>query len=578
MVAIDRAFDYAVPDTWVKDGRAAKLRIGSRVRVELNRRRVGGWVVAVDPEPQALATSPELLPLLTLSGLGPSEEMIELGEWAAKRWFGKSVHFLRSASPQANVHSIEPSHIASLSRTPTDWAFSAFDGAGSVLRVGPCQDRWPIVEASLRLGNPLLIVPSTEEAQRLSERLSRAGLRVAHFPEQWAVAASGSAVVGTRAAVWAPSNHLGSVVVFDEHDELLREQRAPTWHAREVAVERARRARVPCVLVSPTPSPEALVTYEVGARSRAEEFAAWSRLEVIDRSVEPPGRYGLFSEALVRALREGPRVACILNRVGRIRLMGCSNCGELTRCEHCDGPMSQFEPTRLRCRRCESERPRVCASCGSTVLKNLVVGIDRAREELSALLGEAVGELTASSADGLDNRVVIGTEALLRRRLAPEQRFRSIAFLDFDQHLMAKRQRGELEAMALLVQACRQVGARSPRSGNDQCSAGSNRVIVQTRVAEHRVLVAASRAEPGPFGLEMVALAKKMGWPPAVTQVELSGAGAEDFVAQLAGRIGVEIVGPLEGKWLVRFGDHEQMRIALGAVQRGASRLRVAVS
>jgi primosomal protein N' (replication factor Y) (superfamily II helicase) len=67
-------------------------------------------------------------------------------------------------------------------------------------------------------------------------------------------------VVGARAAAWAPAPDLAAVVVLDEHDEVWQEERVPTWHARDVAIERARRAGVPCVLVSPTPSLEALGT------------------------------------------------------------------------------------------------------------------------------------------------------------------------------------------------------------------------------------------------------------------------------------------------------------------------------
>ena len=86
---------------------------------------------------------------------------------------------------------------------------------------------------------------------------------------------------------------LAAVVVLDEHDEALQEERAPTWHARDVVVERARRAGVPCVLVSPVP--DAWRRWRWGRRSsvpsRNDERAGWPILEVVDRPpTTPAGR------------------------------------------------------------------------------------------------------------------------------------------------------------------------------------------------------------------------------------------------------------------------------------------------
>ena len=72
--------------------------------------------------------------------------------------------------------------------------------------------------------------------------------------------ACSASVVGTRTAVWGPMPDaaLSHVVVLDEHDEAMQAEQAPTWHARDVAMERARRAGARCTLVSSTPTLEAL--------------------------------------------------------------------------------------------------------------------------------------------------------------------------------------------------------------------------------------------------------------------------------------------------------------------------------
>ena len=82
----------------------------------------------------------------------------------------------------------------------------------------------------------------------------RAGVPVALLPDGWAAARRGGrVVVGTRAAAWAPVPRLRAAVVLDAHDEAYREERAPTWSAVDVVLERGRRDGAPVLLVSPVP-------------------------------------------------------------------------------------------------------------------------------------------------------------------------------------------------------------------------------------------------------------------------------------------------------------------------------------
>ena len=121
-------------------------------------------------------------------------------------------------------------------------------------------------------------------------------------------------------------------------------------------------------------------------------------MEVIDRTRDDdPARHGLYSPALVRALRSGLRVGVILNRTGRARLLACGACGHLATCERCGRALAGAAPGQLTCLRCGEDRPAVCASCGSTRLRLLRAGVSRVREELEALLREPVGEVTAAA-------------------------------------------------------------------------------------------------------------------------------------------------------------------------------------
>src|SRR5437763_1384205 len=141
----------------------------------------------------------------------------------------------------------------------------------------------------------LVLAPSVALAAHLAVRLRRGGFPVAQHPRDWAMAATGAyTVVGARAAAWAPLERPSAVVVLDEHDEAYQEERAPTWNARDVAIERARRAGGPWLLVSPCPSLDALAMGPLETVSRAEERAGWPVVEVVDRRKEAPG-LGLYS-------------------------------------------------------------------------------------------------------------------------------------------------------------------------------------------------------------------------------------------------------------------------------------------
>ena len=129
----------------------------------------------------------------------------------------------------------------------------------TVQRVPPNTDPLPVVLAAAANGPTIVVHPAVAAARAIAKRLRRNGLTVALVADEWDRAAGGvDVVVGTRVAVWAPCPDLAGIVVLDEHDEALQEERTPTWHARDVAIERAARAGAACVLVSPSPTVSAL--------------------------------------------------------------------------------------------------------------------------------------------------------------------------------------------------------------------------------------------------------------------------------------------------------------------------------
>ncbi|MGI9623355.1 MAG: hypothetical protein ACR2PK_11005 [Acidimicrobiales bacterium] len=560
--AISKEFDYAVPEPWRTDGRASSIRLGTMVRIELHGRRVAGWVTEIDP-----ADGPDLrlLPLSKLSGIGPPGDVIDVCRWAARRWLGPVSSLLRTASPPKMVSRISRARPSTAVAAPdSDLVETAFSGAGSVVRVPPSGDRWPLVVGAVARGDALIVVPSVAQARIISSRLRRLGIGCALYPRDWPAAAGGGSVVGTRSVALAPVPHLSAVLMIDEHDEGYQQEQAPTWHAREIVIERARRAGVPCVLTSPMPTLEALSVLPLQTLNREQERSGWPLVRVVDPREDGSARGTLWTSPVVSSLRADGRVACILNRKGRSRLLSCAHCDGLAVCEECDGALRLDQDT-FECAQ-GHQRPVVCSHCGGTKFKNLRVGVTRAREELEVLLREPVVEVTADTNDEALNRsrVMVGTEALLHR----VDELSAVAFVDFDQELSAPRYRAGEQALAQLVRAGRLVGGRRE---------GRGEVLVQTRQPNHPIVTAAVNADVEPWTEVDRTRRELLGYPPFRTLAEVSGPGAEELMTNMGTPLGVEILGPRDGRWLIKAEAPEMLSQAFDGVERPKSRTRVSV-
>ena len=608
--AIAKTFDYLVPDSF-----GDQVRVGDRVRIALATRRVGAWIVAVDVAPPAGVS---LRPLAKWSGRGPGPDLLELADWAAWRWAGRPATFLRTASPERVVRTLPPPARSRRATTAGPSTASAAAGTGaapadpgsagttgspsgsatapepsggaasptsahpapsrslahtvadalaeprSVVRLPPSVDPTLVAVGVAARGNTLVLCPTAALAQTIARGLRTAGVPVAQHPGDWAQGAAGATVVGTRAAAWAPVGDLAAVVVVDEHDEAHQQEQAPTWHARDVAAERARRAGVPCVLTSPCPSLEALDWGRLFTPSRSAERAGWPVVDVVDMRAQDP-HTGLLPAPLVRQLRSDRRVVCLLNRTGRARLLACAACGELARCERCDAAVTQPSEDELTCPRCDAVRPVVCAHCGAGRMKALRQGVTRVRDEIEALVGEPVDEVTGAGTGGTapTSRVVVGTEALLHQ----VGRADVVAFLDADQELLAPRYRAAEQALGLFARAARLVGSR----------AGGGRVLVQTFVPRHEAVQAALHADPARAAAAERERRELLRFPPVTAMAEVSGAAAPAFIENLGSPLGVDVLGPSDGRWLLRAPDHRTLCDALAATERPAGRVRVAV-
>ena len=566
VTGLDKEFDYLIPEKL-----ADRLAVGSIVRVSLHGRRVRGWVTAIDADTSIERS--RLQPILTWSSAGPSAELIDVARWASVRWAaGRLRPFLVTASPPRNVRSLPSSTYTNrrddVAGAVAEHARDLLRRGGGVLLVPPTASPIDAITTAAGTGPTLVVMPTVARAETMAAALERRGLSVAIVPEQWSRSAAGvDVVIGARAAAWAPCPGMRAAVVIDEHDETLQEERSPTWHARDVVIERARRAGVPVIATSPCPSVAGVAA--LGGRMARlpvnDERSGWPIVDVVDRSGEEPWKTSLLSSPLIRELRRpGSRVVCVHNTPGRGRILACRTCKSLLRCERCDAAVGLSDESTLRCARCGAERPPVCQECGASGFANLRPGVTRLREELEAAAGRPVVAVTgADDEPPASADIYVGTEAVLHR----VDRADVVAFLDFDRELLAPRYRAGEQAMSLLTKAARLLGPRQ-RGG---------RLLVHTYLPRHDVIQAALLADPGRLLAPERERRELFGMPPAMALASVSGAGSGAVIDQVRAVDGVTVGGNIDD-YLVRAETWEALGSALINAQRPkGSRVRVAV-
>ncbi len=565
---LDRVFDYALAPPMV-----AAAEPGCIVRVPLRGRRVRGWVLAAPRTPDEPRALREVIEVVSP---GPPPAVLDLARFGAWRYAGRLRPFLVAASPRRLADAAVPAKPGRMADAPIGDGpddelqralAEAVRARSAVLRLAPGEPRLPVVLGMLELcrgrGDLLVLVPERREVEVLVRRLAKLGLPAAGYPEDWGAAAQGGrVVVGTRSGALAPLRRLGALLAFDAHSDTYVEERAPTWSGVVLARERALRADVPFVAVSPCPGLELLEQGELVTLRAVRERSRWPALEVLDRRGDDPrsGRYAprlAPAIAHARAREPGLPVCCVLNRTGRARRLVCLACGELARCERCAAALVQTsapgpgEAATLECPTCRSSRPVICASCGGRRMRLSGVGIQRAGEELAALTGLEVATLSGASSTwpAADVALVVGTEAVLHR----VRRAALVVFLDFDLDLTAPRLRAGEHALGLLAMAGRLVGPRP-----------QGRLLVQTRWPDHEALVAARAGDPGLLGASEAARRRALRLPPYAAVAKLAGQDAGRLAERLADA-GVEVADLGEQERLVRCTTSAELADALAA-------------
>jgi primosomal protein N' (replication factor Y) len=333
------------------------------------------------------------------------------------------------------------------------------------------------------------------------------GLRQSQRRRAWRAIATGEAkvVVGARSALFLPYRDLGLIIVDEAHEPSFKQEDGVQYHARDVAVMRAKLEKLPIVLASATPAIETRQMAEIGVYEEVklpERYGAATLPDIsaIDLTQDPPPRGHWLAPTLVRELQAnldaGEQSLLFLNRRGYAPLTLCRHCGHRFQCPNCTAWMVEHRLVhRLACHHCGHMMPPPlkCPECeeeGSLV--PVGPGVERIADEVKALFPEArtaivtsdtiwsparaaefVGRMEAGDID-----IVIGTQLVTKGYHFPGLTL--VGVVDADLGLSG----GDLRAAERTFQQIAQVAGRAGRGDRP------GRVYVQTHDPEARVIAA----------------------------------------------------------------------------------------
>ncbi len=400
----------------------------------------------------------------------------------------------------------------------------------------------------------------------------------------WRQIAAGEArvVIGARSALFLPYRDLGLIVIDEEHEQAFKQEDGTIYHARDMAVVRARFENIPIVLASATPSLETLANVERGRYTRVElparhGGALLPAVTAIDLRKNPPPRGRFISPPLKAALADtleaGEQAMLFLNRRGYAPLTLCRACGHRLQCPRCTAWLVEHRlHGRLQCHHCgyASPLPRQCPSC--TAEDSFVAcgpGVERVAEEAQALFPNArIGVMTSDTVAGpaaaaefvrqMADReidILVGTQIVAKGHHFPLLTL--VGIVDADIGLAG----GDLRAGERSWQLLHQVAGRAGRAERP------GRVLIQTHMPEHPVMMALVAGDRERFLAAESHDRRKRNWPPfgRLAALVLSGED-EALVERIARRLGatapretgIEVLGPAPAAMAILRGRHRR--------------------
>ncbi|TPV94148.1 MAG: primosomal protein N' [Myxococcales bacterium FL481] len=415
-----------------------------------------------------------------------------------------------------------------------------------------------IAAARAQDGAAIVLVPEISLTPQLADRFrSRFGDTVAVLhsgltPRQrydaWEQIRTGQRriVIGARSAVFAPVENLRVIVVDEEHDSSFKQEEGVRYHARDVALVRARAAAAVAVLGSATPS---LETYQRAREGRIEWLRLRTRptprplpkVEVVSLKVHRPDPHTQLTarlrDAVCETVAAGEQVIIFLNRRGYTTGLVCRSCGAMQACPDCSAPAMTYHLSRNRllCHLCGhvEATPTACSACGSQDLIHSGAGTERV--ELALI--EAFAEFRVLRLDRDASRgrrllttlqafrdhqadILVGTQMLAKGHDFPGVTL--VGIVAADQGLSMPDPRAAERSFQLLTQVAGRAG-RGERAG---------RVILQTWAPSHPAVARAAEHDFEGFAELELADRRDLGNPPFGHLALVRFVGADELAVE----------------------------------------------
>lgn len=336
-------------------------------------------------------------------------------------------------------------------------------------------------------------------------------------------------IVGPRSALFMPFANLGMIIIDEEHDGAYKSEMSPRYHAREVAIWRARMCGATVVLGSATPSLESYYRASSGLwhlhtlDKRANTQSRLADVKVVDlRDEFRLKNKKMFSRPLDQMIRERlgkkEQSMLFLNRRGFAGFVSCRSCGHVIKCKHCDVSMTAHYDGRLRCHYCGYEQPSVklCPECGSRYIAAFGTGTQKVENMVAESYPEAsvlrLDRDTTIKKDSMDQilsafregeaDILVGTQMIVKGHDFPNVTL--VGILAADLSLFAGDYQSAEKTFQLLVQAAGRAG-RGEKQGD---------VVIQTYQPEHYCIQAAAKQDYKTFYDQEIAFRKVMHYPP----------------------------------------------------------------
>jgi primosomal protein N' (replication factor Y) len=366
----------------------------------------------------------------------------------------------------------------------------------------------------------------------------------------WQQIASGAVdvVVGARSAVFAPVPRLGLIVLDEEHEPSFKQDVAPRYHAREVALFRTKNENVPLVLGSATPSLESWQqatrgTYRLVSLPQRVNRLPLPEVGVIDLRHEQRGS-GLrgsisrpLENAIRRVLEEAGQVILLLNRRGHSTHVQCPACGYVARCPHCEISLTHHrDDERLQCHYCDyaTPSPARCPDCRFDGIRYSGLGTEKLEMEVRARFRDVnvlrmdsdTMRKPGSHEAALERfrsgevQILVGTQMIAKGLDFPNVMLVGVVNADTSLHFP------DFRAAERTFQLVTQVAGRTGRGSR------GGHVLVQTFSPEHPAIQAALRHDFHRFAGHELPLRAEFGYPPELHMARWIIRGPQANLAQ----------------------------------------------